>query len=89
MFVQSVEETNRYSVVARKVVDLLNARDWAAVQKLYNPEMSKEFPPKETSAFYTRLAAEFGKIEKFRRSTRRATADGYYSGCIASAASGR
>ena len=63
------EETNRYSVVARKVVDLLNAGDYAAVQKLYNPEMSKAFPPKETSDFYTRLAAGFGKIEKIEGPT--------------------
>jgi hypothetical protein len=58
------EEANRYSVVARKVVELFNAGDYAAIQKLYNPEMSKEFPPRETSEFYTRLAA-FGNIEKF------------------------
>jgi hypothetical protein len=63
--VQSVEETNRYSVVTRKVVDLFNAGDYAAVQKLYNPEMSKEFPPKETSEFYTLVAAQSGKIERF------------------------
>ncbi len=60
-----VEETNRYSVVARKVVDLFNAGDYAAVQKLYNPEMSNVFPPKKTSDFYTRLATHLGKIEKF------------------------
>lgn len=59
------EETNRYSVVARKLVDLLNAGDYAAVQKLYNPEMSKAFPPKETSEFHARLAAGLGNIEKF------------------------
>ena len=72
-FAQSVhiEETNRYSVVARKVVDLLNAGDYAAVQKLYNPEMSKAFPPKETSDFYTRLAATFRQDRKVRRSDRR------------------
>jgi hypothetical protein len=64
-FVQSVEETNRYSIVARKVVDLLNAGDYATVYKLYNPEMSKAFPPKETSEYYTRIAVESGKIEKF------------------------
>jgi hypothetical protein len=66
-FVQNVrtEETNRYSVVARKVVDLFNAGDYAAVQRLYDAEMSKAFPPKETSDFYARLAARFGKIEKF------------------------
>ncbi|MDB6028558.1 MAG: hypothetical protein JWM68_4781 [Verrucomicrobiales bacterium] len=65
-FAQSVrvEGTNRYSVVARKVIDLFNAGDYAAVQKLYNPEMSKAFPPKKTFDFYTRLATGFGKIEK-------------------------
>jgi hypothetical protein len=66
-FAQSVpaEETNRYSVVARNLIDLLNAGDFDAVQRLYNPEMSKAFPPKETSDFYVRLAAGFGKIENF------------------------
>jgi hypothetical protein len=58
------EETNRYSIVAQKIVDLFNAGDYAAVQKLYNPDMSQAFPPKETSDFYTRLAARFGNIEK-------------------------
>jgi hypothetical protein len=56
-------ETNRYSVLAGKVVNLLNAGDYAAVQKLYNPEMSQAFPPKRTSEFYTRLAAGVGHIE--------------------------
>jgi hypothetical protein len=60
-----VEETNRYSIVAQKVVDLFNAGDYAALQKLYNPEMSKVFPPKETSDSYTRLATHLGRIEKF------------------------
>jgi hypothetical protein len=64
-FVQSVEETNRYSVVARKIVDLLNAGDYVGVHELYNKEMNKSFPPKETAAFYAGLAREFGKIEKF------------------------
>jgi len=59
------EETNRYSVVARKVIDLLNAGDYAAVQKLYNPEMSQAFPPQKASEFFTGLAAQFGNIEKF------------------------
>jgi len=59
----SIEEANRYSGVARKVVDLFNAGDYAALQKLYNPQMSQAFPPKETVDFYTRLAA-IGNIEK-------------------------
>ncbi|HKQ36764.1 MAG TPA: DUF3887 domain-containing protein, partial [Verrucomicrobiae bacterium] len=67
MFEQSVpaETANRYSIVARQIVDLFNAGDYAAVQKLYDPEMSKAFPPKKSSDFYTRLAARFGQIQKF------------------------
>jgi CubicO group peptidase (beta-lactamase class C family) len=66
---EETSETNRYSVVARKVVDLFNAGDYGAVQKLYNAEMSKVFPPKETSDFYTRLATQLGKIETFEGPT--------------------
>ncbi|HUJ09055.1 MAG TPA: hypothetical protein VL171_03450 [Verrucomicrobiae bacterium] len=57
------EETNRYSVVAQKLVDLLNTGDYAAVQKLYDANMTTVFPPKETADFYTRLARGFGKID--------------------------
>ena len=35
------------------------------MQKLYNPEMSKAFPPQKASEFFTGLAAQFGNIEKF------------------------
>ncbi len=59
------EESNRYSVVAQKVVDLLNARDYAAVQKLFNSQMSEAFPPQKASEFFTDLTARFGNIETF------------------------
>jgi hypothetical protein len=59
------EETNRYSFVARKVIDLLNAGDHVAVQKLFNPQMSEALPPKKGFEFFTRLAARYGNIEKF------------------------
>jgi hypothetical protein len=62
-------ETNRYFVVARKVVDLFNAGDYAAVQNLYNPGMTRRFPLKETSEFYRRIAASFGKIESIEGPT--------------------
>lgn len=58
-----LEDTNRYSVVARTVVDLLNAGDYAAVQKIYNAEMSQAFPSQETSDFYTGLIAKVGRIQ--------------------------
>jgi hypothetical protein len=70
-FVQNVgvQETNRYSVVARRVIDLLNADDYAAVQELYNLEMSAAFPPEETSDFYRRLTARYGDIGGFEASS--------------------
>jgi hypothetical protein len=67
-FSVSIQETNRNSLAALKVVELFNAGDYAAVQKLYNPEMGKLFPPKETTEFYTRLSA-LGKVEKLEGPT--------------------
>jgi hypothetical protein len=71
MATQSVSpaETNRYSVVARKVVNLLNKGDYAAIHNLYDPGMSKAFPFKETSDFYSKLMTQYGRIENFDRST--------------------
>jgi hypothetical protein len=59
------EETNRYSVAARKVVDLFNTGDYAAVQRLFNPQMSEALPLQKASEFFTGLATQFGNIEKF------------------------
>jgi hypothetical protein len=59
------EESNRYSAVARTLVGLLNAGDYAAVQKLFSPEMSTALPPTKASEFFTNLARGFGNIEKF------------------------
>lgn len=63
-FVHSVEETNRYTIVARKVVALLNAADYVGIHKLYNSQMTKSFPLKKTTEFYAQIAAQSGKIEK-------------------------
>lgn len=62
---QPTNETNRYFRVTQKLVDLLNAGDYAAVQALYNPEMSKFSPSNDTADFYTGIARRYGKIEKF------------------------
>jgi hypothetical protein len=59
------QEAKRYSAVARTVVDRLNAGDYAAVQRLYNPGMARAFPPQATVDFYTSLTARFGHVEKF------------------------
>lgn len=72
------EETNRYSVVARKIIDLINKGDYAAVHELYDLGMSKAFPPKDDSDFYTRLVDGSGKIENIE-----APAGGGYRGWTA------
>lgn len=64
-----VEETNRYTLVARKVVELFNAGDYAALHKLYNPDMSKVFPPEKTLDFYSGLARRLGQVEQFEGPT--------------------
>jgi len=63
------EATNRYTVVAQKLVDLLNAGDYVALQNLYNPQMSYAFPPETDSDFHTQLAARFGNIERLEGPT--------------------
>ncbi len=58
------DPTNRYGIAARKVVDLVNAGDYAAVQKLFNPAMREFLPPKKASEFFTQLTERFGKFEQ-------------------------
>lgn len=60
----SAEDSSRYAVVARKIVDSLNAGDDAAVQKLFSPEMSQAMPPTKAREFFTNLAKGFGNITK-------------------------
>src|SRR5439155_550689 len=65
-FAQSVraEETNRYSVVARKLVDLFNAGDYAGIQTNLNKEMDAALPLDKSSEFFKGLTEQIGKIQK-------------------------
>lgn len=63
------EATNRYAIIARKVVVLFNAHDYRALQNLYDKEMSAAFPPKQTTEFYARMASVYGKIENIEGPT--------------------
>ena len=67
------EESDRYSAVTRRIVDLLNAGDYEAVQSIYNSDMSKALPPAKTKEFFTDLATRYGNIEQFDGPT----GDGY------------
>jgi hypothetical protein len=59
-----IAETNRYSDLARKVVEPLNKSDYAAIEKLFNPGMNKAFPPEKASEFFSRIVTGYGHIEK-------------------------
>jgi hypothetical protein len=72
------EMANRYSIFARKLVDLLNRGDYAGVQKLFNPEMSEALPPEKAPGFFSDLATRYGSIEKIGSPAR-----GGYHGWIA------
>ena len=68
-----IVETNRYSIVARNVVDLLNAGDFSAIQALFNSQMSTALPPKEADKFFTKLIDGYGTVRTFEGPT----GDGY------------
>lgn len=64
------ESTNRYVMVAQKIVDLLNAGDYGSVQKLFTPEMSQALPPQKATAFFAGMKAQLGNIEKLDKPKR-------------------
>jgi hypothetical protein len=59
-----IAETNRYSEVARNVINPLNQSDYAAIERLFNPGMKQAFPPEKASEFFSRIVTGYGHIEK-------------------------
>lgn len=58
-------EADRYTKVANQFVQLINAGDYSAVEKLFNDAMSKDMPlDKATEFFKEKLTAQVGKIQK-------------------------
>ena len=66
---EAFNQTNRYFIVTRKLIDRFNVGDYAAVHQLYNADMGKFSPSDETADFYTGIAGRYGKIEKFHGPT--------------------
>ena len=60
----SGQVTNRYTKVAKQLVELINAGDYAGIQTNFNPQMAAALPPAKSSAFFAGLTRQFGKIEK-------------------------
>jgi Protein of unknown function (DUF3887) len=60
----SGQETNRYTKVADRLVELINAGDYAGIQINFNQEMDAALPLDKSSAFFNRLTQQVGKIQK-------------------------
>jgi hypothetical protein len=58
------QETNRYTKVANQLVELINAGDYAGIQTNFNKQMDAALPLDKSSAFFSGLTRQMGKIEK-------------------------
>jgi hypothetical protein len=54
----------RYTNVANKLVALINASDYPAIEKLFDKEMAKALPLEKTKEFFSGLSQQVGKIQK-------------------------
>ena len=64
LFLKIFAEQDSYNQVANQVVELINARDYAAIGKLFNKEMSQALPPQKATQFFRGLSGQVGKIQK-------------------------
>jgi murein DD-endopeptidase MepM/ murein hydrolase activator NlpD len=53
-----------YSKMAKQLVDLINAGDYAGIQKKFNKQMEAALPLDKSSVFFKGLKGQKGKIEK-------------------------
>jgi hypothetical protein len=55
---------DRYTKVANRLVEWINAADYFFVESLFNKEMSQALPLEKATEFFKRLSAQVGKIQK-------------------------
>src|SRR6266581_3947243 len=60
----SGQETNRYTRVAKQLVELINAGDYAGIQTNFNKQMDTALPLDKSSEFFNGLKQQAGKIQK-------------------------
>ena len=58
--------------VANRLVELINAADYAGVEKLFNQDVSKALPLKELTEFLMEFTGQVGKIQKLEAPKRSA-----------------
>src|SRR5437868_5034282 len=60
----SGQETNRYTKVADRLVELINAGDYAGIQTNFNKQMGAALPLDKSSEFFKGMTKQLGKIQK-------------------------
>ncbi len=58
------QDTNSYTTVANRLVEMINASDYSGIEDLFDKQMSAALPLNKSTAFFAGMAAELGKIEK-------------------------
>ena len=56
--------TDRYTKAANRLMELINAGDYAGIQTNFNKQMDAALPLDKSSAFFSRLTQQAGKIQK-------------------------
>jgi hypothetical protein len=64
----SGEGPDRSTEVAKQLVELMNAGDYASIQSKFNKEMDAALPLDKSSAFFKGLAQQMGKVQKLGES---------------------
>ena len=59
---------DRYTKVANRLVELINAADYSGIENLFNKQMSQALPLTKATVFFTELTAHVGKIQKLDES---------------------
>lgn len=58
-------QTDRYVKMANRLMEQINAEDYAGMQAKFNKEMDAALPLDKSSAFFKGLTQRMGKIQKF------------------------
>src|SRR4051812_29279784 len=61
--VASAQEAPRYTKVANRLVELINAADYSGVESLFNKDMSAALPLDKATEFLKGLNTQIGKIQ--------------------------
>jgi hypothetical protein len=61
---EPLSQTDRNKKMAHELVRLINAGNYAGIQKQFNTEMAAVLPQDKSSAFFNELTQQMGKIQK-------------------------